>query len=819
MNASSNSETNYPHLNNDLARNILIYLDKHSNTSMRNDSRFIKFSDEEIVSQVRILELEKYITVAKGDVDNIEALPLISSLTDNGFQFLNLVRNENTWLKIKNKTNGRELSFREIESIARELNLNTKDEVTIIAKHNAPKTESSRKSIKQTESPIKSKPKPKSNNPKTKIANASEKVSADELVSETISKVTEVATKVTTDSTTQSVIDEYLPTVQMSNVGDQPTDEDKLGFKPYVEAIANFLTDEKTKGPFTLSIEGEWGSGKSSFMLQVEKELKRIEPNILTVHFNAWRYDKEDALWAAFATRVVKELSEKVSWRERWKAKYQLFRCRYDWKKGWFSFISLAVMIVLLIILAIALITTLINNPEKLMLNINWSKGLFDKENLPEYIKLLTVSVVGYGVLYILAARKINEIFINPLAADYKKHKTAPDYKQRATFLDDFHEDFNKIIEAYAGKGDAARKVFVFIDDLDRCEVPKSAELMQALNLMLSETPQLFFIIGMDREKVAAGLAVKYEKLIPYLNPAPASNAPNANPGLEYGFEFIEKFIQVPFKIPSPNADNIGKLIAELSVHSEVPTIQTKTGNDNGNDSNQSQNTTKPFRAIFNIFKRDIKKAKNEYDKDLKKAKDIYDKDIENITGVPRLPELPKQEDVDSDEIAEVIKTVAPFFDFNPRRIKQFLNIFRLKIYIGNETGLFNIPADGLTLKRINLHKLGKFVAISLRYPLLINDLDETPTLLSDLQNNALGNNTFEAEKKPYWANKTRLNNLLCANILETETIDDDGFNPYLKKFGLGESDISKLLLISPTVKTPATSEALNSQSEESALE
>jgi hypothetical protein len=33
------------------------------------------------------------------------------------------------------------------------------------------------------------------------------------------------------------------------------------------------------------------------------------------------------------------------------------------------------------------------------------------------------------------------------------------------------------------------RWVFVFIDDLGRCEVPRAADLIQALNLMISSNP------------------------------------------------------------------------------------------------------------------------------------------------------------------------------------------------------------------------------------------------------------------------------------------------------------------------------------------
>lgn len=44
----------------------------------------------------------------------------------------------------------------------------------------------------------------------------------------------------------------------------QTTDDDRLGFKPYVNAISSFLTHGSTKAPLTLSIEGRWGSGKSA---------------------------------------------------------------------------------------------------------------------------------------------------------------------------------------------------------------------------------------------------------------------------------------------------------------------------------------------------------------------------------------------------------------------------------------------------------------------------------------------------------------------------------------------------------------------------
>ncbi|HYO57450.1 hypothetical protein, partial [Archangium sp.] len=67
--------------------------------------------------------------------------------------------------------------------------------------------------------------------------------------------------------------------------------------------------------------------------------------------------------------------------------------------------------------------------------------------------------------------------------------------------------------------------------------------------------------------------------------------------------------------------------------------------------------------------------------------------------------------DTDSPEVREVMKRVAPALEFNLRRLKQFLNVFRLSIYIANHTGLFD-AGHALTLSQ-----LGKFVAESYTGP------------------------------------------------------------------------------------------------------
>jgi|SRR5579883_3090454 len=62
--------------------------------------------------------------------------------------------------------------------------------------------------------------------------------------------------------------------IKAASVSDQATEKDSLGFEPYTIAIADFLTELDTQAPLTLSVEGVWGIGKSSFMKQLQKKLE-----------------------------------------------------------------------------------------------------------------------------------------------------------------------------------------------------------------------------------------------------------------------------------------------------------------------------------------------------------------------------------------------------------------------------------------------------------------------------------------------------------------------------------------------------------------
>jgi hypothetical protein len=669
--------------------------------------------------------------------------------------------------------------------------------------------------------------------------------------------------------------------VMRSGASDQPTSVDSLGFTPYVRALAEFLAHKNTAPPLTVSVEGKWGSGKSSFMLQLEealrskvraaklgrlrrelrglieirrarypKALRRVMGGLrvwfvpewereslrrarcLTVRFNAWRHDKEDALWASFALEFVRQLSRQLTWRERCRARATLLFRRSNWL-GWLA-LARSLLLAVLILFLTAAVVSLVRAG-----GLTQTLVYASKEGAPEPGKLFgllvgSAGVAGYvaGLIYIVS--KFRDYVGDPFAVNLKQYLESPDYRSRVAFVESFHEDFRKIVETYAG----ASKVYVFVDDLDRCEVPKSADLMQALNLLISDSSNLIFIIGMDREKVAAGLAVKYEKLLPYLaagaqssgattdeqadaaaatrkqagaaetpkgaetaateQPGKAAPAFDPSGGLEYGYAFIEKFIQIPFRVPQPGPAELRHLLDVLAAYlgadgdvaaaavvskmtqgppTEIVEARAVVAEPGGPVNRPDADLSRPAPqgppgrtpTVVTPPAPPVDPARRAA---AEKAREKYKLEASGEVG-------------DSERVRKIALMVAPALDSNPRRLKQFLNLFRLRAYIAANTSVN---------ESITLEQLGKFIAISIGWPRLIANLEDDDKLLDRLQAAATGGDDATDAHAEYLSKRPELKGLFKYGCVS-------GAAPYLPElYSLERVDVSKLLLVAAPV-------------------
>lgn len=88
---------------------------------------------------------------------------------------------------------------------------------------------------------------------------------------------------------------------------DSALDNDRLSRKPYAEAVVSAIRKVSSSAGFTLSVEGAWGSGKTSALAMIEELLRREDESRrpVVVHFNPWLIGDRDALLRQFLARLA----------------------------------------------------------------------------------------------------------------------------------------------------------------------------------------------------------------------------------------------------------------------------------------------------------------------------------------------------------------------------------------------------------------------------------------------------------------------------------------------------------------------------------
>jgi len=102
---------------------------------------------------------------------------------------------------------------------------------------------------------------------------------------------------------------------------DSPSTADLLGIGDDVETLAELIAASETQPPLAIALIGDWGAGKSSAMLQIEREITALaerarsapgmsafSANIRQVRFNAWHYN-DDYLWVGLVRRLFEVLA------------------------------------------------------------------------------------------------------------------------------------------------------------------------------------------------------------------------------------------------------------------------------------------------------------------------------------------------------------------------------------------------------------------------------------------------------------------------------------------------------------------------------
>lgn len=273
--------------------------------------------------------------------------------------------------------------------------------------------------------------------------------------------------------------------------------EDALSIESQVSGFAEFIMTCET--PMTISIQGNWGSGKTSFYNAVKAWIREEtarqgqEGDYVFVDFNSWQYsqfNRSDRLALDLFSSIIKLIRKDM----------------HDDPET----------------------ERLTNETEnKLKQVAKWvGAGLVSAANA------VISDKYGVDMKKIYADVKDSHGEIDGIAAEYRNE---PDGSEIiASLRSDFQKCIMKRLKITDGAEAGNKRLIIFVDDLDRLAPDKAVELLEALKIFL-DCRYCVFVLAIDYSIVVNGVSMKYKGSI----------------SADKGNDFFEKMIQVVYKLPS----------------------------------------------------------------------------------------------------------------------------------------------------------------------------------------------------------------------------------------------------------------------------
>ena len=299
-------------------------------------------------------------------------------------------------------------------------------------------------------------------------------------------------------------------------IPDHETDVDYLNCEAISQTVVELLKDNK-KRALTVGIHGDWGAGKSSILKMIEADLSADE-DVAVLWFNGWMFEGFDDAKTVLIENTITELCRQRSTVAKVKEKATKLLKRVNWLKVAKRSSGVA---------------------------INVLTGLPSPDQIETALGVLRS--FGQDAANIDASdvpAKIDEIagFLKPADEGDNLPET----------IHQFREDFQDLLEEAKIK-----QLVVLIDDLDRCLPTTAVQTLEAIRLFLF-VPKSAFVIGAD------------EAMIEYAVRQHFPDLPVASGPLPYARNYLEKLIQVPFRIPALGAQETRTYVTLLLVQSIV---------------------------------------------------------------------------------------------------------------------------------------------------------------------------------------------------------------------------------------------------------
>jgi hypothetical protein len=279
---------------------------------------------------------------------------------------------------------------------------------------------------------------------------------------------------------------------------DNETRVDLLNNEAIAKTIISLLQEQPAR-PVTIGVHGDWGAGKSSILEMIEAGLDGKD-DTLCLKFNGWRFQGfEDAKIALIEGIVTGLIAKRPALTKAAGVVKDLF-ARIDWLKvarhaGGLAFTAF----------------TGIPTPDQIHAILGGLESMLaDPATLATKANLDTAIDGVKGLL-----------------------KEKPETKNVPEEISEFRKAFDKLLS------DAGiKQLVVLIDDLDRCLPDTAIETLEAVRLFVF-TAHTAFVVAADEAMIEHAVRKHFPEL-------PDTTGPR-----DYARNYLEKLIQVPFRIPA----------------------------------------------------------------------------------------------------------------------------------------------------------------------------------------------------------------------------------------------------------------------------
>ncbi|MGB5831876.1 MAG: Qat anti-phage system ATPase QatA [Thiohalocapsa sp.] len=281
---------------------------------------------------------------------------------------------------------------------------------------------------------------------------------------------------------------------------DNETKVDLLNNEAIATTITKLLRDRPDQ-PVTVGVHGDWGAGKSSVLEMIEAGFEG-EAKVLCLKFNGWRFQGfEDAKIALIEGIVTGLIEKRPALTNAGEAVNDVFR-RIDWLKVAKKAGGLA-------------LTAFTGTPT------------------PDQIQAIVGTLEGFLADPAELATKDNVV----AAIDGVKGLLNPASESASTNVPEEINAFRKAFDDLLEKA-GVEQLVVLIDDLDRCLPDTAIETLEAVRLFVF-TSRTAFVVAADEAMIEYAVRKHFPDL-------PDTTGPQT-----YARNYLEKLIQVPFRIPA----------------------------------------------------------------------------------------------------------------------------------------------------------------------------------------------------------------------------------------------------------------------------